>query len=100
MPRPLLWGEVEVVRELLKDLAGSVDIQPRTVTLRFGSVQAVLDFHERFNGPLIALQSTLPPRRYQALLGELAELTEEFNQASDGSVRIESAYLLVVARKP
>jgi len=33
-------------------------------------------------------------------MGELAELTDKFNQASDGRVRIEAAHLLVVARKP
>lgn len=33
-------------------------------------------------------------------MGELAELTDKFNEASDGSVRIESAYQLVVASKP
>jgi ubiquinone/menaquinone biosynthesis C-methylase UbiE len=96
---PLLWGEPDVVHQRLEELAASVEIQPRMAPIRFASKQAVMEFHERYNGPLIALRSTLPLERYQALRAELDALTDQFNHATDGTVRIDSEYLLVVARK-
>lgn len=100
LPPPLLWGEPEVVQERLEELAVSVEIQPRMAPIRFASKQAVMEFHERYNGPLVALRSTLPPESYDALVVELDGLTDHFNQATDGTVLIDSEYLLVVAKKP
>jgi SAM-dependent methyltransferase len=99
-PSPLLWGEPEVVRARLADLAASVQIQPRMAPVRFASTQAAREFYERYNGPLIALRKLLPPERYGALLAELEGLVDRFNRATDGTVAIDAEYLLVVARKP
>ena len=100
IPSPLLWGEPEVVRERLGQLAGSVELQPRMVPTRFDSKQAAREFQERYNGPLIALPNTLPPERYAALMTQFGELVDQFNQATDGTVAIDVEYLLVVASKP
>ena len=100
IPSPLAWGEPEVVRERLGELAGSVELQPQMAPIRFDSKQAALEFQERYNGPLIALRNTLPPGRYSALMTQLDELVDQFNQATDGSVAIDVEYLLVVATKP
>ena len=62
--------------------------------------QAAREFQERYNGPLIALRNTLPPERYSALMTQLEELVDQFNQATDGTVAIDVEYLLVVASKP
>jgi ubiquinone/menaquinone biosynthesis C-methylase UbiE len=100
IPPPLAWGEPEVVRERLGELAVSVELQPRMAPIRFDSRQAAREFQERYNGPLIALRNTLPPERYAALMIELDQLVDQFNQATDGTVAIDVEYLLVVARKP
>jgi hypothetical protein len=100
IPSPLAWGEPEVMRERLGDLAVSVELQPRMAPTRFASKQAALEFQERHNGPLIALRNTLPPERYDALMTDLDQLTDQFNRATDGTVAIDAEYLLVVARKP
>jgi Methyltransferase domain len=100
IPSPLLWGEPEVVRERLGELAGSVGLQPRMVPTRFASKQAARAFQERYNGPLIALRNMLPPERYAALMTQFDELVNQFNQARDGTVAIDVGYLLVVASKP
>jgi ubiquinone/menaquinone biosynthesis C-methylase UbiE len=100
IPSPLAWGEPEVVRERLGELAGSVELQAQMAPIRFASRQAAREFQERYNGPVIALRNTLPPERYSALLTELDQLTDQFNQATDGTVAIDAEYLLVVARKP
>lgn len=100
IPAPLAWGEPEVVRERLADLAASVELQPRMAPIRFDSKQAAREFQERYNGPLIALRNMLPPERYGALRTELDKLADQFNRATDGTVAIDAEYLLVVARKP
>jgi ubiquinone/menaquinone biosynthesis C-methylase UbiE len=100
IPSPLLWGEPEVVRERLEELAGSVELQRRMVPTRFDSKQAAREFQERYNGPLIALRNTLPPERYAALMTQFDELVDQFNRATDKTVAIDVEYLLVVARKP
>jgi ubiquinone/menaquinone biosynthesis C-methylase UbiE len=100
IPSPLLWGEPEVVRERLGELAVSVELQPRVAPMRFASRQAAREFQERYNGPLIALRNTLPPERYAALMTDLDQLVDQFNQATDGTVAIDVEYLLVVASKP
>jgi hypothetical protein len=88
------------VRERFGELAGSVKVQTRMAPTRFDSKQAAREFQERYNGPLIALRNTLPPERYSALMTQLEELVDQFNQATDGTVAIDVEYLLVVARKP
>jgi hypothetical protein len=88
------------VRERFGELAGSVKVQTRMAPTRFDSKQAAREFQERYNGPLIALRNTLPPERYSALMTQLEELVDQFNQATDGTVAIDVEYLLVVASKP
>ena len=100
IPSPLAWGEPEVVRERLAELAASVELQPRMAPIRFDSKQAAREFQERNNGPLIALRNLLPPERYGALTTQLDQLTDQFNRATDGTLAIDAEYLLVVARKP
>jgi ubiquinone/menaquinone biosynthesis C-methylase UbiE len=100
IPSPLAWGEPEVVRGRLGELAVSVELQPRMVPARFDSKQAAREFQERYNGPLIALRNTLPPQRYAALMTQFDELVDQFNQATDETVAIDVEYLLVVASKP
>jgi ubiquinone/menaquinone biosynthesis C-methylase UbiE len=100
VPSPLAWGEPEVVRARLAGLAGSVELQPQMVPMGFDSKQAAREFQERYNGPLIALRSTLPPERYGALMTQLDEVVDQFNRATDGTVAIDVEYLLVVASKP
>ncbi len=96
---PLLWGEPEVVRGRLGQLAASAELQPRTLLLRFASKAAARESQEHSNGPLIALRTALPPERYGALRAALDELLDQFNQANDETVAIDAEYLLVVARK-
>jgi ubiquinone/menaquinone biosynthesis C-methylase UbiE len=100
IPSPLAWGEPEVVRERLGELARSVELQPRMAPIRFDSKQAAREFQERYNGPLIALRNSLPSERYAALMTDLDELVDQFNRATDGTVAIDVEYLLVVATKP
>jgi ubiquinone/menaquinone biosynthesis C-methylase UbiE len=97
---PMRWGEAGYVRERFEGLADDIQFDRRSARIEFESLQEASDFWERFNGPQIALRNILPPDQYREMLQELNDLTAEFNRAGDGSVRIDSDYLLVLARKP
>jgi hypothetical protein len=51
------------------------------------------------NGPQVAMKQALGPELYDEAMRRFVDLMNEFNQADDGSIRIQSEYLLVVARK-
>lgn len=97
---PMRWGEPSYVRERFARLADDIRLDRRSERLEFGSLEEASDFWERFNGPQIALRNILPPDRYEEMLREMNDLTATFNQADDGSVRIDADWLLVVGRKP
>ena len=70
----------------------------RHAPLEFESVDALIAFFENA-GPQVAAKQALGPELYDEARRRFREIADEFNQADDGSVRIESEYLLVVARK-
>ena len=89
---------VVVVRERFDGLAGSLEMERRTVPFDFDSTDAALAQMEK-NGPQVAMKQALGPELYDEAMRRFADLMNEFNQADDGSIRIQSEYLLVVARK-
>jgi len=89
------WGDEEVVRARFNGLASSLSVEPRSVRWEFESVEAMGEFFSSA-GPRTA---ELPEERREALTAEMVELVGEFNQAGDGSVRIDNDYVVVVARR-
>jgi septum formation topological specificity factor MinE len=49
---------------------------------------------------LAAAKELLPAEQFESLRADIMELVRRWNQADDGSLRIDSKYLLTVARKP
>jgi 2-polyprenyl-6-hydroxyphenyl methylase/3-demethylubiquinone-9 3-methyltransferase len=98
IPAPVEWGSEDAVRERFDGLAGSLEMERRVVPLAFDSVDAMTTAMET-NGPQVAMRQALGPELYDEAMRRFRDLIGEFNQAADGSVRIESEYLLVVARK-
>ena len=96
---PGRWGDPDFVRARFEPFAENIRFEHRAARLEAESAEDLENFFERFNGPQIATRNMLPEPRYAELHRELIGLTEEFNQADDGSVLIDSAWLLVVARK-
>ena len=93
---PLLWGQEDVVRDRLGELAGSIEFERPSLRWEFESTQDMALFF-REAGPRDMQE--LPEEKVRELLGELTELAERYKQADDGSVRIDAEYLRVVARK-
>lgn len=95
---PTQWGVEDVVRERFEGLAGSIEIERCTAPFHFASPDHLIeDFNN--NGPQVAARQALGPERYEDAMQDFRGIVDELNQADDGTVRIESEYLLVVARK-
>jgi hypothetical protein len=73
-------------------------MERRIAAFEFDSVDRMMADMEK-NGPQVATKQALGPELYDEAMRRFRELIGEFNQADDGSVRVENEYLLVVARK-
>ena len=98
VPEPVQWGVEDVVWERFDGLAGSVELERTLARFEFDSVDQMVEYLSD-NGPQVAMKQALGPERYDAAMLDFRALIDEFNQADDGTVRIDSEYLLVVARK-
>jgi len=96
VPLPVLWGDEAVVQERFEGLAGRVSVETRTLPWRFGSFEEMGELFQR-SGP--RPPEPPPEEQVQALIDEVRSIVERHNQATDGSVRIDAEYSLVVARK-
>lgn len=98
LPSPFLWGDADEVRRRFAGLASRLEIDRRTLTFRFGSMDSWRERFANTNPPLMALKQMLPPAAFEGLMAQAVALVEELNQAGDGSVVLESSYLVVVAK--
>ncbi len=99
LPSPFEWGEPAVVAQRFEGLASDLDLRPRSLTMRFDSINLAVEFWERTNAPMQALRATAPAERYAECRTELRRLMETMNASPGGGVELSSAYLEVLARK-
>jgi ubiquinone/menaquinone biosynthesis C-methylase UbiE len=99
LPSPFLWGDPDEVRRRLAGRASALEIEPRTLTFRFNSLDAWREEFANVNPPLMALKQMLPPATFEGLMEQALALVGELNQAEGGAVVLESSYLSVVARR-
>ena len=113
---PVMWGEEEHVRSLFADSGAEVTCERRTVTFSGETPEAWFADDERMLGPAVMAKAALddrphgffdtgqaalePQGRYEQLRGEMLELYGSFNEADDGSFRVQSEYLLTLVRLP
>ncbi len=100
LPWPFLWGDEEEVRKRLGELAESIEVVHRMLTFESDSVDKFVDFWQATNAPQAALKVMMPPETYQKVLDAKRLLIEELNESTDGSVKLSSPYILVLARRP
>lgn len=98
MPSALLWGDEAVVRERLGAQCSELRLTPRFMTFKFpfGPAQAVETFR-LYYGPTQRAFAALDAERQNDFRQALEKLWSENNQANDGTTRIESEYLEVIA---
>lgn len=99
LPSPFDWGEPSLVKQRFEGFASQLEVSPETLTMRFESLDAGLEFWERTNAPTIALRMTLPPERYAEFQREARQLMEAMNASTAGRLELNSSYVSVIARK-
>ncbi|MEA2363568.1 MAG: hypothetical protein QOD71_2713 [Thermoleophilaceae bacterium] len=96
---PEEWGDEATARERLADLAAHVEVERRTLAWTAGSPEE-LDAQLADSAPsYAAARETLSEGQFGELRGETLELLRRLNTADDGSLRIDTDYLVIVARK-
>lgn len=94
-----LWGEENVVTERFEGLAGRVELDRRTLPWEFDSLDDMRAWFEQNAGTSVMARRAMPPDAYESMMKETMDLAQEVNAATDGRVRIDTEYLLVVARR-
>lgn len=100
MPSPLLWGDEATVRERLRENFTDLQFNRQMLSFNFPfAADKVVEFWRIYYGPtnraFEALQAD--PEKQSALRRDLEQLWTEYNQATDGTMRVESEYLEVTA---
>ncbi len=70
----------------------------KTVEFEYPSVEAMVDSYANEFGVFVFARRLLEPEgRWEEFLDAFTELVERFNLADDGSARVASDYLLILA---
>jgi ubiquinone/menaquinone biosynthesis C-methylase UbiE len=96
---PVEWGSEPRVRELFGDRVAELRIIPQTFVFRFASPAAFADYFRAHYGPTVKAFAALDEDGGKHLYEDLVELGTRFNVATDGTARIPSTYLQVLATK-
>ena len=101
LPSPLLWGTEDAVRARLGAGAASLTFTRRLIAFEFpfGPEQVVNEFRLWY-GPTLRAFASLDEANREGLRRDLEQLWTEHNRATDGTTRVQSEYLEVVAVVP
>lgn len=95
---PILWGVDATVRERLSEGISKLDTKPRVITLAYPFPPAeVVEHFRNYFGPTQKAFASLDENGQAALRRDLEQLWTVNNRATDGTTRIESEYLEVIA---
>jgi SAM-dependent methyltransferase len=100
MPSPIKWGDEETVRERLSHGVADLKLTPRICTFSypFGPAEVVESFR-LYYGPTQKAFGSLDENAQAAMRKELEQIWSDNNLATDGTTRVDSEYLEVVATK-
>ncbi len=97
-PSPLLWGSEEQVQARLGDGCHSIKFCRRLITFEYPFGPAgVVDLFRLWYGPTLRAFASLGVSDRGALQEALESLWREHNRADDGTTRVQSEYLEVIA---
>ncbi len=94
---PLEWGTEARLAELFGLRVSSLETTERHYVFRYRSPEEFIDTMRTYYGPMFKAFESLDDDGRAALFGELADLAAQGNTATDGGLRLPSAYLEVVA---
>lgn len=96
-PSPLQWGTEDGVHALLGDGVDSVSFVRNTGYAFFLSVDHAVEVFTTWFGPTIRALGVVGPDGAAALRSDLAQVIRTHNRATDGTVRMQTDYLLTTA---
>jgi hypothetical protein len=93
---PPLWGGESHVIEMFGAAGATPTIARETVEFPFASVQDAANEYADDFGPFVVARGELEPQgRWDAFIGEFAEIIARFNIAADGTATLRSDYFVV-----
>ncbi len=95
---PEEWGDEDTVRERFDGLAGTLELERRTLAWGADSPEAMAQAFAASAPRQAQLRELLGPERFEQLQGEQLELIRRW-AGGDGPVSIDAEYLLIVARR-
>jgi SAM-dependent methyltransferase len=95
---PERWAQEDFVRERFEGLAGTLEMEERTLPWSADSPEDFVATMERDAPPQAAARENMDPDVYARMREESVELAREW-AGGDGPFSVDVAYLLVVARK-
>ncbi|WP_249997569.1 class I SAM-dependent methyltransferase [Actinoplanes sp. M2I2] len=96
---PVEWGSEERVRELFGDRVRDLRTERREFVFRFATPENFADYFREHYGPTLKAFEALGPDGGKPLYDDLVALVGRHNTATDGTARIPSAYLQVIATR-
>lgn len=96
---PVLWGSEEHVREMLEPHGIELSCEREMIVQEYPSVEGFVTRYETQFGPMVAAKAMLG-ERWPELRAALSEMAEQANAADDGTLQLESEYLVTVGQKP
>lgn len=100
MAPPLQWGNEDIIRERFAEGISDLKLTRRKITFEYpyGPDEVVEHFRKYF-GPTQKAFESLDESGQRELRKDLVDLWTRHNQATDGTTKVESEYLEVVATK-
>jgi SAM-dependent methyltransferase len=100
MPSPVLWGDGPTVCDRFKEGIVNLKLKPRMYHFDYPfAPDAVVEFFRVNYGPMSRAFASLDALRQEGLRSELVDLWSAYNQATDGTTKVEAEYLEVIATR-
>jgi ubiquinone/menaquinone biosynthesis C-methylase UbiE len=96
---PVEWGSEPRIRELFGDRVTDLRVVPRSFVFRFESPAGFADYFRANYGPTLKAFEALDADGGKQLYEDLVALAERHNVATDGTAKIPSAYVQVLATR-
>lgn len=96
---PALWGTKPWIDEQFGGRARTIAFEPRDFVFRYRSPEHFMEIFRTYYGPIHKAFLSLDPAGQSALAADLTATIERFNTATDGSMRVPSAYAQIIVSK-
>ena len=100
MPPPVQWGVPEIVAERFGDRVTDLRTTPRLADMIFEyGPEDVVEHFKTYFGPTVMALKGMGEENHEAFTRDLIDLWEKNNTQTDGTTRVKSEYLEVIATK-